>query len=1044
MGLLLCLPTAASPLEEGWQALNSGDWKEAGRLFEKVDGLEGRLALARVDLILGRTENALGRLKGQSSPELVTRVEVLYDAGLYTKATQELRELEQREHSAFSPPYDFRFYKTRGGLEKVASNFELAHKNLTEAARRATTPDQRALVLAKRTWLWLDQGEMKKASSSYDQLEALLPETRSVWTVAQVLDAGFALNRRKGNHSNAHALKRAEREIYLARGNQVRAASTLINVRNIASFKHNDPDRDLDLTMQAVAEFLDAKDWMRAAYYLGDLSYVYRLAARVPEIEKFVNEAVSRFPEGRWRDRARISQAYCFFAQGAPASTVKEAFTELTRSRFPAVRAQAYHGLARQARKLGNYQVALRSLEQSLALAAPQSKEDRDWSLSPGYALVEMSRLENRRQQYQNALKLARQAASIQNGKDWAWWRVDARQQGLTAALGMHDLEAAEDEFRGALKDIKSIPLVWFRSVALGQMIGSLLINRSLDEGILEPTDLLFEEYDDVVHGLIQSVYSDPEELSYLLDTLDTWKEEAKRRKLVQISGRPSIRKGLILETLGRRAQARECFKNGLKSARENGVPRPQVLANIFLARLAAQEGRIHDSADHATKASQIARSKNEQTGKPYALIAGGAQLEAGRYIEALESFEYAIAQNLEKAWAGHFGRALTQEKMNRFQGALSDIDSTLELIEKSDLAAARAKALGTKARLLSRLGRHTEALELFAQSFAQHKGMGAARYLPQLAMDYSHSLRKLSRDREALEVLTGAVDQLVDWQTPNFKNSRRLFERTVALALELGDNKAALRYLQMSRSAEVLDSVNLATIETDPDTQALLKDVKGLKLRLNKLREKTSQGKESDSLGRLLAATREDFFAKLAKLRSKDPDFEALVSVSGSQLTSLQELLPKRSVLLEYFPAKNKLYIFAVSRDDFRMHEVSLSRSDLESLSRQHLEGLKEPGQESQELKESAQRLRRVLLDPIELDQFDSLRVVPSGPIWRVPLGTLLDEQDQALHQRFEISYLTSSDIVHIFGNHSAASLPPQNSVWWVGPHGSRGLPTR
>jgi CHAT domain-containing protein/tetratricopeptide (TPR) repeat protein len=1029
IALILHLPMAAEPLDQGWQALNSGDWKEARHLFSQVEGLEGRLALARVELVLGRTEGALSLLGGQSIPELVMRMEVLYDAGQYTKATKCLRELEQLDHSNFPTPYDFHFYKTRGSLEKVASNFELAQKNLNEAARRAESPDHEALVLAERIWVWLDEEELEKASSAYSELEELIPQAKSVWTVARVLDAGFGVNRQKGDRTSAHAMKRAERELYRGWDNKVKAASTLIDIRNMASFKNNEPNRDLDLTLQAVEDFLDGEDWMRASVALGELSFVYPLKARTPEIERFVEAAVGRFPEGKWRDHARLSRAYFIFSQEAPDSVVRDAFTELTSSSSPTVRAYAYHGLARQAPKLGNYDAAILALEQSLALATPQRKQDREWSLSPGYALLEMSRLENRRRQYPKALKLARQAASSQNGRDWAWWRAEARQEGLTAALGMHDLEAAEAEFRAALKEIKTIPQVWFRSIALNSLTYSL-INKSYEEDVLEPADLFFEEYDDVVHSLIQAVYSDPQELTYLLDTFDTWKEEAQRRQMTEVLGRASIQKGLILETLGRHSEARESFQTGLQTAQENDASGPQASAHLSLARLAALEGRLDEAADHATRASEIEKAANLNLARLYVLMAGGAQREAGRFSAALESYDFAIAQDQEKAWTGLFGRALTKEKMNQPQEALSDLEAALKLLEKSDFASTRATVLAAKARLLSILDRDAQALELFAQAFAQLQRLGTARHWPQVAMDYSTTLQKNSRNQDALKILTTAVDQLVDWQAPSFRNSQRLFQHTVALALELEDNKTALRYLQMSHSAEVLDSVDLADIETDAKTQALLKEVKGLKLRLNQLREESGESKQNDSLGQLLAATREDFFAKLAELRTKDPDFEALVSVSGSQLTSLQELLPPRSVLLEYFPAKNKLYIFAVSRDKFRIHEVALSRSELEALSRQHFSSLIKPGKSSLKQVQTAQRLRRVLLDPVGLDQFDSLRIVPGGPIWRIPLGTLLDDEGRPLHRKFEISYLTSSDILPIFRNHAAASKQPQSSV--------------
>lgn len=1039
--LLLELPLGAEPLQRGWSALESGNWQEAKRLFAQVGNLEGRLALARVELVLGRPERALKHLQGQSDSELVMRMEALHIAGQFTKAHEVLRELEKRKHSAFSSPYDFHFYRVRGTLERDASNFDLARKNILEAERRAKSPDQEALALTELSWVWLLQEETEKATLIYAKLEALLPQTRSVWTVARILDVGFGLNRQRGDRTNAMALKRAARELFLARGNKTKAAAALVNIRNLESFRR-DVDQNIKLSVQALEEFLAAEDWRGAADRLSEFRYLAsEVGARVPELESHLDAAISRFPKGEWRDRALLSRADFLLESEASALKVKQAFNDLTSSSSTPIRAHAYLGLAKLAHQQGDYQKARAALENSLALASPQSKYDRDWKQAPGYTLLEMARLENVHHRYPQALDLARRAVSSQRGNDWTAWRIQARRQSLAAALAMHDSQAAVEEFRASLEDIKTLPRIWSRASALTQMTGALLINESVREDVLEPTDLLFEDYDDVVQSLVQEVYSNPDELAYLLDTFDGWRAEAQRRQQVKILGYPSIQKGLILEAIGRRAQARDSFRNGIRIAQENDVPGAPMVGYIMLARLAALEGRTEEAADYATTASELASQVNKRVARLYALVAGGAQREAGRLSESLESFDLAIAQNPEKAWPGLFGRALTKEKMKQSQGALSDIEAALELLKDSDFSSSRAKVVATKARLLSRLGRESEAQELFAQALQQHRELGASRYWPQLALDYSKSLEKSSRHRESLTVLTQAVDQLVDWQTPSFRKSQHLFEHTVATALKQRENKTALRYLQMSRSAEFLDSIDLGDIEANPETQALLKEVKTLKLRLEQLRENRAKGKQSDSLGQQLAATREDFFAKLAELRTKDPDFEALVSVSGSQLTSLQELLSERSVLLEYFPARDKLYIFAVSPDNFLMHEVAVSRRELEQLTQMHLEGLTKPGKLTREQVKLAQRLRLLLLDPIKPNQYDKVRIVPSGPIWQVPLSTLRDENGEALNRRLEFSYLTSSDILRIFRNHSAASEQPQSALLVGGAPQLRGV---
>ncbi len=417
--------------------------------------------------------------------------------------------------------------------------------------------------------------------------------------------------------------------------------------------------------------------------------------------------------------------------------------------------------------------------------------------------------------------------------------------------------------------------------------------------------------------------------------------------------------------------------------------------------------------------AAEVSQKLNPLAARFYALVAGGVQRRAGQWEQALQSFDRAIAYKPEKAWPGLYGRALTLEAMGRPGEALTDTEKALEMVSGSERGQSTAEIQALRARLLVRLGRPTEARKLFGEA---HPVLLSSPLCARVTSEYGTLLESLGKRAEALELYTSTLDHLVVSRPSSEPQLRTLFEQSVSLALKMGENGTALKYLELSRSVELIDSVDLSRVAVeDRETQALLPELKKLRIRLGRLQEESGKADSRvarEALGQQLAATRGEFFARLNQLREREPDFERLVQVSGSQLSALQQMLPQGTALVEYFPAPSTLYLFLVTSASFSLHQVSLPRADLEARCQKLVQLCTTPQASTAEVVEVSRFLHTALIEVAgeEFKGVDHLLLVPSGPLWEVPFAALLDQQGQPLSQRYSLSYLGSSELLKLF----------------------------
>ena len=986
------------------------------------------LAEARQALEKGRGDLALPLLTGRSVEERVSRLQAYCELDDYTQARLLLSELEKEKHGEFPPPYDYHFYLHRGRVEEAAQNDELALKNYGEALRRADSSEQRVLARLRVVELWDARDQLAKAEAEFESAWSLIPELDDGPVLARALEVSAKLQERRGKNTGPALDSRTARELYLLAGHRTRAADALYYGMYYTDRK-DDFKHHLQVVEQVFEEFLSAGDFHNAVASFEALRYLYFSLANSPEgdrVNRLLKRVVSAVPSGENLERAKLGEATFELDTDNESESTHQSLLELTSSASREIRCQAYQKLGLYHGERGEREQALEELKKALALSSWQMRGDRDWRAAPGPILLRMSYQEKARHNNEEAIRLAHQGLESQPGEDWRYWRVEARYDILMAALESSDRRTAAQELAASLNEIEQLPALRSRVGSLTTILSSLLLNQSVEADVLDPADLLLGEYPETTRELINDTFIKQRSVDSYLAEFDEWHRELLGRGENALAALPLVYKGLFLEALGRMKEAEGVLKAGQRSADEGEFKMAQILSRVLLARVYLSQGRSEEAVRDLTRASEIAETLNPLAARFYLLVAGSAQRRYGDPSQALDTFERAALLKPEKAWSAHFGRALALEKLERPVEALEEVDRALELIGNSERLHSVAEIRAARARLLASLGRREEALTLYQQA---QDSLQFSMALPAVTLEFGELLEGLGQDSRALEVYGETLEALAESGRRLDAHTRALYERTVSLALKTGENQQALRYLHLSRSAELLETVDLSEVEADDrETTELLNQVDTLRQKLVRLQEESGRAADAssrESIGQQVAATRGEFFNKLNELREREPDFEAVVQVTGSQLAAIQKLLPERTALVEYFPAQNTLYIFVVTSENFSIHQVSVPRDALARMSERLTRLCTQPNSNREEYQELSRTLYDALIGVAEerLHGVESLRLIPSGSLWEVPFAALTSPSGDSLCRRFEISYLGSSELLKVLNRRAAGS---------------------
>ena len=475
-----------------------------------------------------------------------------------------------------------------------------------------------------------------------------------------------------------------------------------------------------------------------------------------------------------------------------------------------------------------------------------------------------------------------------------------------------------------------------------------------------------------------------------------------------------------------------------------------------------------------------------EQANALSANLVGGAFSLSGTYV-ALARIErergnYAAAEPAIEAALAEFVRhneAWGIASILAFKSALwRDEGRLAESKQFAEDALRIARPLGSRsqtAAILRTLGRTESELggpalksseEHLREALQIWRDLGLPGHVAFTLDSLGLTLQRLGREDEALaayiegvrlvEGLVGSLSANVSSETFNAsRGNRDLYDHLIKLLIKKGRAAEALAYLERAKSKALVDALAGANVKgNDANVSALIDQVRQhgdavrvaereLEVELAKPEAKRDQARIAGARARL-AESQKRYLDAVENIKRSNPSYASLVAVNPTDLLKIRQSLPEKTLLLEYFPTDEGLYIFVVTRDaEPSIRTVPIKRADLAQLVikyREALDSATEPGvlersargalwkddgkpdfkTDIAPIKDATLRLYDALIAPAqaEVDASDTLIIVPAAELYYLPIhGLGRATADGSLdflieHKRF--AYLASADLLN------------------------------
>jgi len=446
---------------------------------------------------------------------------------------------------------------------------------------------------------------------------------------------------------------------------------------------------------------------------------------------------------------------------------------------------------------------------------------------------------------------------------------------------------------------------------------------------------------------------------------------------------------------------------------------------------------------------------------------------ERGNYAAAEAPIEAALAEFVRRneAW-GIASMLVFKSALRRDQGRLA------ESKQLGEDALKIARPLGSRpqtAAILRTLGRTEseqggESLKSSEQhlreALAVWRDLGLRAHAAYTLDSLGLTLERLGRDEEALaayieavgivETLAGSLSTNVSSETFNAsRGNRDLYDHLIKLLIKKGRSAEALVYLERAKSKALVDALAGANVKAkDPQVSALLDRLReqtdALRVAERELATELARPEANRDEARITAARTKladatnRYLDAVEKVKRANPSYASLVAVNPTDLVEIRKRLPDKTLLLEYFPTDNELYVFVVTRDAGpAIRTVAIKRTDLAKLVMRYREALdghseqsvlersargllwKDDGKQDFKndiapIKDATVQLFQALIAPVqaEVDAADTLLIVPAGELYYLPIHALgranADGSLSFLIEQKRFAYLASADLLN------------------------------
>ncbi len=504
--------------------------------------------------------------------------------------------------------------------------------------------------------------------------------------------------------------------------------------------------------------------------------------------------------------------------------------------------------------------------------------------------------------------------------------------------------------------------------------------------------------------------------------------------------------------------RARDEYETVLSLAKEEGDLNLRSRSTSSLAEISLLLGNPEKAVGYAGEEIEIYKKlyKGAEWNAMYRMAdilkRSGKEEEAKKYSDLAE-----------KIMKEHHNASTDLEKAVELWKEAKDGKGALQYYEKALAEARRFQRKREEAEIVDDIGEIAEAsadlkraVECYRKALSIYEGMGDLYKISNATLHCGMALEKQNLEKEALAAYLGALDRITSQWThqdsviAHLKFSSNslvitLFDRAIKILIKSGRNDEALKYLELSHSLSLLESIKLDELKLkDQELQSLLSRFTMLRQKMSLIAGELSQPceeKRKGSLKEILVSTRQDFFTTINSIKSKNPDFDQLLSVRSSDLAAMQRMLPKGVLLVEYYPSSDVLYIFGITSDSFIIRKSGVSRERLYEAIKEYRNKITRP--DGGNFREEKKYLYSKLLDPLkeEMAKSDRMIIVPGGLLWYLPFEALGSSDESYIIETKPLSYLSSANVLNLIANKAAGDFKGKKMLAFGAPP-EAGLP--
>jgi CHAT domain-containing protein len=169
----------------------------------------------------------------------------------------------------------------------------------------------------------------------------------------------------------------------------------------------------------------------------------------------------------------------------------------------------------------------------------------------------------------------------------------------------------------------------------------------------------------------------------------------------------------------------------------------------------------------------------------------------------------------------------------------------------------------------------------------------------------------------------------------------------------------------------------------------------------------------DSSALRRELSLARDAYLAFLNRVRESDREQTSLMSVEPLTLTQVQDLLPDGSVLLEYFVAGDRTFVWTVDKQSVTAARINLSERSVIAIVDAFRATIASQAA-AEQVTALAQNLFNELVRPALQDRHPKeLLIVPHNVLHYLPFHALMPAPGRYLIQGVPITYFSSASLI-------------------------------